>query len=316
MIRDHRKILLISLVIAAVAVGYYFYNGGHKNLDSETVALVNGKPILLNDFEERLSGIKMNYPPDKMGNLPEIKQTVLRRMIIEELILQDAKENRIKVNRNELDRQIKSIKQSYTDDEFNQLLLNQFKTYEDWTAEVKQRLIIEKTLSKEVIEKINVPEKELQDHYDKFYANKLSEPKVRLAQIFTTTKENADKAFEELKTGAKFEDVAKKYSESPEASKGGVVGLITKGEGLEIFDKAFLMQAGETSIVLQSDYGFHILKVMELVPAAQISFKEAKPFILNEIVREKENKYYEEWLGKRFKNSKILKNTVLIDSIK
>jgi hypothetical protein len=225
MVRGNKKIFFISLVIAAIAAGYYFYSRGQKDMDSETIALVNGKAIFLSDFEERLSSIKTNYPPDKMANLPEMKQTILRRMIIEELILQDARENKIKVNSDELNREIKIIKQSYTEDEFNQLLLNQFKTYEDWTDEVRLRLIIEKTLSKEVVDKINVTEKELKEQYERFYANKLSEPKLKLAQVFTTSKENADKALEELKTGAVFDDVVKKYSEAPEASKGGVVRL-------------------------------------------------------------------------------------------
>ena len=251
-----------------------------------------------------------------MANFPAIKQTILRRMILDELILQDGKKNNITVSDEELNRYIKSIKQNYTDDEFNQLLTNQFKTLEDWSAEIKKMLIIEKTLSKEVIEKINVPDKEIKDYYDKFYVNKISEPKVKLGQIFTTSKETAEKALEELKAGANFEDLAKKYSEAPEGKKGGLIGYLNKGDGLEIFDRAFDMQIGETTGVIQSDYGFHILKVLEHVPPAQITIESAKPFIINEIVRTKENKYYEEWLSNRFKDSKIFKNTALIDSIK
>ena len=313
---NRNRIITISFVIAALVVAYYFYRVGRAELNAETIAIVNGKPISLNGFEERLNSIKMNYPPDKTGNIADIKQMILRRMVIEQLILQDAKRNSIKISSDELNRYIKSVRQDYTDEEFNQLLMNQFKTVEDWTEEVKQGLLIEKTLSKEVVEKINVPDKELRDYYEKFYANKMNEPKVRLAQIFTSSKESADKALEELKAGANFEAIAKKYSESPEAKKGGVLGLIEKGEGVEIFDKAFDMQAGEISGVIQSDYGFHILKVLDHVAPAQVSFEEAKPFILNEIVREKESKYYEEWLSNRFKNSRILKNTALIDSIK
>ena len=315
MIRN-RKVLLISLIIVLLGVVYYFYNKSRPALDSETVATVNGKPISKASFEEKLNTIKMNYPPDKMANFPAIKQTILRRMILDELILQDGKNNNITVGEEELNRYIKSIKQNYTDDEFNQLLTNQFKTLEDWSAEIKKMLIIEKTLSKEVIEKINVPDKELKDYYDKFYVNKMSDPKVKLAQIFTTSKETADKALIELKAGANFEDLAKKYSEAPEAKKGGLIGYINKGDGLEIFDRTFDMQPGETTGVIQSDYGFHILKALEHVPPAQVTFESAKPFILNEIVRAKENKYYEEWLSKRFKDSKIFKNTALIDSIK
>lgn len=315
MLKSKRIILIVSVLLLALA-GYYIYYRTNPVMDAETVAFVNGEPITRLHFEERLSSIKMNYPPNGVTKLTEIKQTILRRMIIERLILQDAKERNISVSDDELNRKVKSIKQNYTDDEFNQLLTNQFKTMEDWTAEIKQWLLIEKTLSKEVIDRINVPEKEIKEYYDKVYANRTSEQKVKVEQIFTTNKEVGDRILAELRAGANFEEIAKKYSEAPEAKNGGLIGYITKGEGLEIFDKAFEMQPGEISGLIQSDYGFHILKVLEHVEPAQISLNDARPFILDEIIRDKESKYYQEWLGARFKDARILKNTALVDSIK
>lgn len=315
MLKSRRTILIVSILLLALA-GYYIYYRTNPVMDAETIALVNGEPITRLSFEERLSSIKMNYPPNGVAKLTEIKQTILRRMIIEKLILQDAREKDINVSEDEVSRKIKSIKQNYTDDEFTQLLTNQFKTMEDWTAEIKQWLLIEKTLSREVIDRINVPEKEIKEYYDKVYANKMSEPKVKLEQIFTTNKESGDRILAELKAGANFEEMAKKYSEAPEAKNGGLIGYVTKGEGLEIFDKAFQMQIGEISELIQSDYGFHILKALEQIAPAQVSLNDARSFILDEMVRDKESKYYQEWLGARFKDARILKNTALIDSIK
>lgn len=308
-------LILLALVVITVLI-YVNYRRNTSKLDSETIGIVNGTQIKLKDFEERLSNLKMNSVSDRGANVPSLKDTVLRRMIIEILLSQDARNNNIKISDDELNRYINNIKKSYTPEEFNQLLLNQFKTYEDWVLEVKNGLLIERTLSKETVEKINVSEKEVRDYYDKNYGEKMNGPKIRLAQIYTHTKEQAEKALAELKGGTVFADVAKKYSESPEAERGGVVGVIVKGEGVEVFDKAFNMRPSEISGIIQSDYGFHIFNVLEYIQPAKITYEEAKPFITAEIAREKEAKYYEEWLTKKMKKVKILINTALIDSVK
>jgi len=312
-----KKIQVIVLSIIAVAIiVYLIYRSSSPSLNSDTVAIVNGAPIKLRDFEDRLSSIKMTSPPDKSINLASLKNTLVRRMIIETLIIQEAEENNIKVTNDELDRYINNIKKNYTPEEFNQLLLSQFKTYEDWVAEVRNSMLVEKTLSKETIERIHVPDQEIKERYDKNYAGKTREAKIKLAQIFTRSKETAEKALNEIKSGVPFADVAKKYSESPEAEQGGVIGLVAKGSGIEAFDKAFNIKPSETSQIVQSDYGFHIFSVLEYIPPAEVTYEEAKSFIANEIAHEKEAKYYEDWLSNKLKSVKILKNSALIDSVK
>ena len=164
--------------------------------------------------------------------------------------------------------------------------------------------------------KISVSDKEILDYYNANYEGKTSEAKVKLAQIFNTNKTTIDQALVELKSGAPFEDIAKKYSQGPEATNGGVIGYIKKGEGISIFDKAFdIVGQNETSVV-QSEYGFHILRVLEYVPAGKITLESVKQSIITQLANETETKIYEEWLSDSLKSAKIFKNTALLDSIK
>ena len=75
--------------------------------------------------------------------------------------------------------------------------------------------------------------------------------------------QSADDVLKQLKAGAKFEDLAKKYSEDPGSAKdGGSLGWI--GEGLTVpeFEKAaFSLPKGRSAIVVKSGYGFHIIRV-------------------------------------------------------
>jgi len=183
-------------------------------------------------------------------------------------------------------------------------------------ADVKRKLLIEKTLSREVTERVNVSDKEVQDYFDKNYNGKTTEAKVKLAQIFTASKPLAEQAMAELKNGASFEEVAKKMSQAPEASNGGVVGYIKKGEGIQIFDKAFDMKPLVNSEIIQSEFGFHILRVLEYIPAGQLTLEKMKQSIISELAREKETALYEQWLSESLKRARIYKNTALLDSVK
>jgi parvulin-like peptidyl-prolyl isomerase len=305
-----------SALLIAAGVYYVISSNGPRSMDVETIATVNGKPLKLQDFQERLSTIKMNYPPDQKLDLKKIKSRVLRRMIIEALILQEADNKKLQISSEELSRYIRNLKQNYTEADFNQMLNNQFKTYDDWVTDVKRKLLIEKTLSKEVTEKVNVTDKEIKEYYDKNYNGKTIAAKIKLAQIFTATKATAEQAMAELKEGKPFEEVAKKFSQSPEATNGGVIGYIKKGEGIQIFDKGFDMKPLENSEITQSDYGFHILRILEYIPSTQFTLDKAKQSIISELAREKETKQYENWLSDNLKTAKIYKNTALLESVK
>lgn len=315
--KHHRlTIYLVGALLIATGLYYAVRIARPRSMDAETIATVNRKPLMLQDFQERLSAIKMNYPPDQKLDLKKIKSSILRRMIIESLILQEADSKKIEVSTEELGRYIRNIRQNYTEADFDQMLNNQFKTYDDWVADVKKKLLIEKTLSREVTERVNVSDKEVQDYFDKNYNGKTTEAKVKLAQIFTTSKPLAEQAMAELKNGVPFESVAKKMSQAPEAFNGGVVGYITKGEGIQIFDKAFDMKPLVNSEIIQSEFGFHILRVLEYIPAGQLTLDKTKQSIISELAREKETTLYEQWLSESLKSARIYKNTALLDSVK
>jgi peptidyl-prolyl cis-trans isomerase D len=80
------------------------------------------------------------------------------------------------------------------------------------------------------------------------------------------------------KPGAKFEDLAKKYSEDPGTKdKGGDLGWITQGQTVPEFEKtAFGLQKGQTSDLVKTQYGFHIIKVLDKETARTKTFDEVK----------------------------------------
>jgi peptidyl-prolyl cis-trans isomerase D len=97
-------------------------------------------------------------------------------------------------------------------------------------------------------------------------------------------KAKAEDILKQVKAGANFADLAKKDSEDPgSAEKGGELGFITRGQTVPNFEKvAFSLKPGETSGVVETEYGFHILQCEQKQEAHTESFEEAKPQLLAE----------------------------------
>ncbi len=94
-----------------------------------------------------------------------------------------------------------------------------------------------------------------------------------------------DKILEKLKSGANFEDIAKAQSQDPgSAAKGGSLGFVSRGRMVKPFeDAAFkLTQPGELSGVVESSFGYHIIKLEENRPAGIRSFESVKDSLINE----------------------------------
>lgn len=103
------------------------------------------------------------------------------------------------------------------------------------------------------------------------------------------TKKKAEDVLKQAKKGAKFDDLAKKYSEDPGSKdKGGDLGWIRHGQTVPEFDKeAFSLAPGQISDLVRTQYGFHIIKVLEKQNAHTKPFDEVKdsirtPLLLNE----------------------------------
>src|SRR3981081_4605142 len=91
-------------------------------------------------------------------------------------------------------------------------------------------------------------------------------------------RQKAEDVLKQAKKGAKFEDLAKKYSEDPGTKdKGGDLGWITQGQTVPEFEKtAFGLDKGQISDLVKTQYGFHIIKVLEKETARTKTFDEVK----------------------------------------
>jgi peptidyl-prolyl cis-trans isomerase D len=138
-------------------------------------------------------------------------------------------------------------------------------------------------------------QKEYQDSIDSFRTAE----RVRIRHILIKTqgkpkeewpklKAKAEDLLKQIKAGGDFSELAKKNSEDPgSAEKGGELGFVTHGQMVANFEKsAFSLKPGETSGVVETEYGYHILQAEEKQDAHTESFEEARPQLYAEAQRQ------------------------------
>lgn len=170
----------------------------------------------------------------------------------------------------------------------NYFLVNQAKYKLPEQRQVKYVLIPKDAVRSQV----NVTDADIQ-HYYNAHLSEFSVPdKVKVSHIlFKTTGETpqqtaqtlqtAQKVLAQVKAGANFADMARKYSQDPgSAAKGGELGWIERGQTVKAFeDAAFSMKPGEMSGLIKTEYGYHIIKVEDRQYAHVQTLAEAKPAI-------------------------------------
>jgi peptidyl-prolyl cis-trans isomerase C len=124
--------------------------------------------------------------------------------------------------------------------------------------------------------------------------------------ILVKTEKEAQDVLAQLKGGAKFEDLAKKVSIDPAGAKGGDLGWFGKGAMIPEFEKvAFAMKEGETSGIVKTKFGFHIIKLTGKRAAGILPFAEVKEQLKTSLMPEKQQEVFKKVKEDLKKNAKL-----------
>ncbi|MGG1634002.1 peptidylprolyl isomerase [Paenibacillus sp. NRS-1760] len=257
---------------------------------NETVATVNGVNIGKDRLYDEL--VKAGGP------------ATLENIITQELIVQEAEANNVKVTDADVDAEIALIKKSFgTDEQFNAALAQYNMTLENLKSDTKINLTIRKVLEP----KTDVTAEEIQQFYDTNKAALGTPEQIQASHILVATKEEADAILAELKQGGDFAAIAKAKSIDPGSKdNGGDLGLFGKGKMVPEFEAAaFALKINEISGVVQTENGFHIIKKTAEKAAVVPTFEEKKEEIKNQLVATEANELSEAWMTEIRAKAKI-----------
>jgi peptidyl-prolyl cis-trans isomerase C len=261
----------------------------------DVVARVNGEAIGREEFEKAVKNIEANaggaVPPDQRDR---VFRGVLDQMIGYKLLIQETKTRKLTVADEELDKRIAQIQSQFPSEEaFKQTLAQQNVTLAQLRADARNDLLVSNMLQAELGSKLTVTPAQIDDFYKKNPAQFQQPERVRASHILIGFPQNADEAaktaarakaaevLKEVKAGKDFAALAKQYSSDPgSAQNGGDLGFFQQGQMVPPFDKAaFSMKPGETSDLVETTFGVHIIRVVDRQSPRTVPIDEVRPQI-------------------------------------
>ncbi|MEK7159312.1 MAG: peptidylprolyl isomerase [Patescibacteria group bacterium] len=245
-------LILVIFILAMIGLSVYkfhFENNftrGLMRVLPYPAALVNGHIISYYDWQTEVTAV-MKFNQKKFGTakLEEIEKEVMNKLIYENLLRQLAKSHKIVVEEDDINKNTSVIANQLGGVEA--LKKNVFDFFGWDIEEFKTRIVYPETLK----EKLQAELKNSKKSQD-------------------ATKKEASDLLEELKDGKlTFEEAAQKYSDDKvSGAKDGDLGFFPRGVMVKEFEEvAFNLKPGELSGLVKSDFGYHIIKLVEIKPA-------------------------------------------------
>jgi foldase protein PrsA len=181
------------------------------------------------------------------------------------LIDQYAKSNNISISDADVQKKEDDIKSKYPAGQFEQILKSQNLTEDDVKRILRQQLIVEKAVDAN----IKISDADISSYLAKNHATLDTQEQVRARHILVADLKTAQDVENQLKAGAKFEELAAKYSTDPSSkAKGGELGFFSKGQMVPAFQAAaFSQPLNVVGPPVKSPFGYHIIEVEEKKPA-------------------------------------------------
>jgi parvulin-like peptidyl-prolyl isomerase len=219
-------------------------------------ALVNSQPIGQEEYEKQVAQVEAFFaqegldPESEEGRerLAQARRQVLEQMIDQELIRQAAVEMGVSISEAELEAGIQDIiEQSGGQEEFDQSLQGMGTTYDDF-----RQMLLDQLLSEAVYSAVTASISPVAEQ-------------VHARHILLPTRERAEEVLARLQAGEDFSYLAREYSEDISSREsGGDVGFFPRGVmPPEVEEVAFSLEVGETSEIVETQFGFHIVQVLE-----------------------------------------------------
>ena len=278
------------------------------------LARVNGEAIERWEFDNAVKRIEARaggpVPPEKRD---EVLRGVLDQLVAYHLLAQESRARKIAIGDPEVEARIADIRKSFpSEDAFTKGIASQGLTPEHLRLQTRTSLEVAKMIDAEVSSKVAVQDAEVSTFYQQNLERFKQGDSVHASHILfgvaqgatpeqkTEAKAKAQAALKQVRAGADFATIAKAVSQDPgSAPNGGDLGFFPKGQMNPQFeDAAFATKTGAVSPVVETPFGFHIIKVHErrgprTAPFTEVS-GQIKEFLLKGQREEKLNQLVEQ----------------------
>jgi peptidyl-prolyl cis-trans isomerase SurA len=292
----------------------------------EIIARVNNEIVTRTEYVRSRDQLKQEIQQQDAANadrtFAERQRDVLRDLIDQQLLLQKAKDLGI-TGDTELIKKLDEMRKQMnleSMEELEKAAEAQGASYEDFKQNLRNQIVTQRVIGQEVGSKLAMNKEEEKKFYEEHKAEMEQPEQVRLSEILIApkmpakpaagadaakpepplspeddtqaaleaAKAKAEDLLDQIHKGAKFADLAKKYSDGPSAKEGGDLSYFKRGTmPKELDDKVFALKAGEVTDVIRTKQGYVILQAVEHQMAGIPTMKEVEPRIQDALYMQK-----------------------------
>jgi len=302
--------------------------------EDKVVATVNGTNIMESQVQSRIDGeykpILAKYAaqsPDLAAQQEKmLRQAITNGLVVEHLLNEEARKAKIDVTDAELTaelaQRLAAMNPPYTLEQYQKIVeaqggdfeaakrgdLRKLKYSRLFEAKFGGTIVVTEADAKkyydENIQEFQVPEKVRASHI--LISTKPTDPNADPNQVKVQAKSKAEDLLKKAKEGADFAALAKENSSCPSAAQGGDLGSFPRGQMVKPFeDVAFALKVGQISDLVETQFGYHIIKVTEHQDPNQVTFDKAQTNIINELTQQKKQEGARKYVDSLRQSAKI-----------
>ena len=315
--------LLLPLVFGPLSI--------HARVLDKVAAKVNSEIITLSVIEERAEILRQKYvgAPISISEQDLLKE-VLNMVIEERLQIQEGKKFGFVIDEDAVDAAMEEIikKNDLADGQLQEMLKREGRTLKSYKNHIRDQIMVSKITRFEIGNRVKVSEKSIIKYYKENQKEFWQEGKVKARHILFIAErgssekirreklQQAKKILLKLRKGNDFAKLAMKYSEDISASNGGDVGFVGRGKMVPEFEEAvFNLKPGQVSDIVKTEYGYHIIKVEEVLLGKTLTLKDVKNQIHQILTMQMQKQVYDVWMNE-LKNSAFIEVTLFEDAAK
>ena len=251
-------------------------------------------------------------PPNQLAEMgPKMWKQALENLINQRILLHEANRKGIQAEKEAVDSRIAEITSRYPDPEkFKEQLAGMGVSDEEFHQEIEQNVILETLIEAQTKDIKEAGQEEVEEFYRSNPDSFKKPEQVQASHILlkmdpgaandeTRTQKRLvlSRLRGEVEKGVDFAQLAREHSDCPSSSRGGDLGLFERGKMAKAFeDAAFGMKVGEVSEIVETQFGYHLIKVTNRQDGETVSLEKARDSITNFLNRQKQEQAVGEYL--------------------
>ena len=237
---------------------------------------VNGKELGAEEYKRTLYTYQMQT--GKKDLTADEKSAIANQLVNAYLLLMAGKESDVEVTKDELDQNYENFKAQYASEEVFKAALEKVNDTEESIKEkLNENILLHKYLSEKFYSRTAVTNADAENFYKENEQQFVTPDQVQASHILVKEEKEADDVKAKLDDGVSFEDLAKECSTCPSREKGGDLGYFGRGQMVKEFEEAaFDLNVGEVTGPVKTQFGYHMIKLVDKKKSAKQEFDAVK----------------------------------------